>query len=673
MKRKFACIGFPFMFGLLAFAAGMGRYNLVFIISVLAITFAALLFLKNLRKYILISAAFSLIALSYSSLYTAFRYNKIVSYSGKEITISGYVSDYKYLGKDKGLITVKGKLPNNIKTTVSFYVPHDEFKYYDKVNVSGYVEKIEDTIDSASENYYRSQGVYIKGSQTAKVKRLKGNVNPVFKKIKEYRDYVYMKIINTVPDDEGAFLGAMMSGNKEEMTYKLKQQLYHVGIGHIFAVSGTHLIIITSLAGFLLGKLLLSKKIKFLITQIVVWSFVVFAGMSPSVIRAAVMLTVTMSAELFFRRSDCLNSLGLCALVLSIGNPYVVINPSFVLSMAGVFSLGVAAPKVLESVHIKETVNKPNSLRFIQFIFKNIFAPAVKSIVPLFVLLMITAPLSIVFFDGFSLISPLTNVILVPLCTAALCLTAVTAAVGEVSFISVPLLKLAGLLVKPVIYTANKIARFRYAYISVDSNKTALILFVICAAGILLLILFRKLSYKAVTLALVYLLMLAVNNFADLSEINKTHIVLLPGKNMCQAIVYKGENAVICDVNSRCEYDNAVNRLVSKKGITNISAVCMTDEKYYTEMRYNHFVYPAPDKCFYCEEINKIDSGFCKVSFDYTKATVSVDNVDLIVYKNSFEFNGTAYSLENENYPVDIVLYNNDIEMRRLDYEFNDA
>ena len=656
MKRKFACIGFPFMIGLLAFAAGWGRYNILFIIAVLAITLIALMFFKNLRKYILIAAVFSMIGLIYSTCYTVFRYNNIVSYNGKTITIDGYVSDYKYLGADKGFITVTGKLPDNVKTTVSFFVPHDEYKYYDRVRVNGEVEKITDTIDYTSENYYRSKGIYIQGSKTAQVQWLKGNENPLFKKIKEYRDFVYNKIINTISGDEGAFLSAMICGNKEEMTYKLKQQLYHIGIGHIFAVSGTHLIIIISLIGFLINRLFLSRKIKFCITQLLVWSFVIFAGMSPSVIRAAIMLTVTMSAELFYRKSDCLNSLGLCAVVLSIGNPYIVINPSFALSMMGVFSLGVAAPKVLHSVKVN-----------------NIFAPVIKSIVPLFVLLIMTAPLSIVFFGGFSLISPFTNIIMVPLCTIALCLIAVTAMIGEVSVISEPLLKLAGLCVKPIIYSANKIAHWRYAYISVGNYKTALILVIICVIGMVLLLAFHKFSYKTVSMVLVYICMLVVFNVGNLSEINKTHVVLIPGKNMCQVLVYKGENAVVCDVNAFCKHDNALNRLVSKNGITNIMAVCMTDEPYYTSMKYNRFIYPVPIQCLDSDMVNEIETEFCKVCFDYETASIIVDNITVKVTENSFELNGTLYSLKNEEYPIDIVFVNNNSEMRRLDYEFNDT
>lgn len=115
-----------------------------------------------------------------------------------------------------------------------------------------------------------------------------------------YRDKMFMLINDIIGGDEGGFAAAMLCGDKTELSKQTKLTVYRSGIGHIFSVSGTHVVIISAMIGWLVSKLSSDKRVTFAVQTVAVWTFAVFAGLSVSVVRAAVMLTLVSAAPLFF-------------------------------------------------------------------------------------------------------------------------------------------------------------------------------------------------------------------------------------------------------------------------------------------------------------------------------------------------------------------------------------
>ena len=62
-----------------------------------------------------------------------------------------------------------------------------------------------------------------------------------------------------------------------------------------------------------------------------------------SVIRAFIMITLTGSSVLFYRRSDVLNSLCIAVIIITLPSPFVIRDASFLLSVSGAFGIGVFA------------------------------------------------------------------------------------------------------------------------------------------------------------------------------------------------------------------------------------------------------------------------------------------------------------------------------------------
>ena len=132
-----------------------------------------------------------------------------------------------------------------------------------------------------------------------------------------------------LPEQEAGLLCAMLLGDKSGLDDETKTSLYRLGIGHVTAVSGLHLTLLCTLVSWLLGRLRLGKRAAFFVQTAVMTGFVLCTGISHSACRAAVMLLVVYSGDVFHRQSDPLNALCIAALALTGTRPYLIGSAPF--------------------------------------------------------------------------------------------------------------------------------------------------------------------------------------------------------------------------------------------------------------------------------------------------------------------------------------------------------
>lgn len=197
--------------------------------------------------------------------------------------------------------------------------------------------------------------MFLQGSAAESIE-VTGGENTILRSIMHYRDKMFMLINDIIGGDEGGFAAAMLCGDKTELSKQTKLTVYRSGIGHIFSVSGTHVVIISAMIGWFMQKLSKDKRVIFAVQTVAVWAFAVFAGFSVSVVRAAVMLTLVTAAPLFYRRPDPANTLCLCAVVILTLSPYAAVDSSFLLSFTAAFVISVVCPKAAAMVKRRDIV-----------------------------------------------------------------------------------------------------------------------------------------------------------------------------------------------------------------------------------------------------------------------------------------------------------------------------
>jgi len=192
------------------------------------------------------------------------------------------------------------------------------------------------------------------------------------------------------------------------MPVSFYSELKRSGLSHVAAVSGMHLsYIVLLLSAFC--KLLRMKKRTFSFFIIIFsFCFMLLTGMTPSVVRATIMIFCIYSGNLLIRRSDSLTSLGLAALIIVIPNPYIAFNSSFLLSFlatAGILIISSPLEKLLTPEFIR------SSDKWISKIIKYVLSIVCMSISAQ----LLTTPLVSLFFGEISLWAIPANLMIAPL------------------------------------------------------------------------------------------------------------------------------------------------------------------------------------------------------------------------------------------------------------------
>jgi len=149
--------------------------------------------------------------------------------------------------------------------------------------------------------------------------------------------------------DTGAVAVALVTGSRAWLSKDLRQLFSASGLGHLFAVSGLHMAIVAAFPFFLLkflGKAMPRLLLRVDIVKIS-WPLAVFscgfycllAGLSPSSLRAFVMITSLALCIMLERKTSIESGLMVAAWLLLFISPFYIFDISFQLSFLLVFFL----------------------------------------------------------------------------------------------------------------------------------------------------------------------------------------------------------------------------------------------------------------------------------------------------------------------------------------------
>ena len=114
-------------------------------------------------------------------------------------------------------------------------------------------------------------------------------------------------------------MNALLLGQRQTIDKTIYNNYVNSGTIHILAVSGLHVGILLWILNFLFRPLLYLKYgnfIKATIIFIILWSFAIIAGLSPSVTRAVTMFSIISIAMHLKRPTNIYNTLVISAFVI---------------------------------------------------------------------------------------------------------------------------------------------------------------------------------------------------------------------------------------------------------------------------------------------------------------------------------------------------------------------
>ena len=142
-----------------------------------------------------------------------------------------------------------------------------------------------------------------------------------------------------MPGENGQIMAAAVTGDRDAVQRETRLSFQKAGVSHVLVVSGLHLSIVALGMWTFLKKVFHRRRPAALAALFVLAGYMLFTGLSASVLRAGIMTCFVLTGELFRKKSDSVTSLGAAALLLALINPYAASDAGVLFSFTA--TLGV--------------------------------------------------------------------------------------------------------------------------------------------------------------------------------------------------------------------------------------------------------------------------------------------------------------------------------------------
>ncbi len=258
--------------------------------------------------------------------------------------------------------------------------------------------------------YYPGLGIFLMGYPVGNPVVVPGDPLPWQYFPAQLRRSAMDTIANLFPSDTAGFAQALLLGQTENMSAETDRILEQSGIRHVVAVSGLHVSILFGLVHLLTRR---KRWLTALVGIPVLLLFSGVAGFSPSIVRACAMQVLMILAMLWELEYDPPTALAFGAGILLLWNPYTITSVSFQLSvgsMAGIFLIsGKIRGYLMDRKHLGRWNRKTLPGR--------IAAWGAASFSVTMGAMLITTPICAYYFGTVSLVSPISNLLLLWLIT----------------------------------------------------------------------------------------------------------------------------------------------------------------------------------------------------------------------------------------------------------------
>lgn len=231
----------------------------------------------------------------------------------------------------------------------------------------------------------------------------------ILRKSNEISKYVQQILRKNIPNQSNFQIAdGILLGHKADMDIEQYNTFAYLGIVHILSVSGLHVGIVYLLISFLLGFLPNSNKFvywfKFILSFILIWLFAFVVGLSPAVVRAALLFSILHVGRILNKDTIPINVLFGAAFIQLLFNPFVIYNIGFQLSYLAMLGLFLFYQPIYSKVI--------SSNKYVDWLSQMFSAGVAAQI--------FTLPLSIYYFGNFPTYALIANLFAVPLSTLIL-------------------------------------------------------------------------------------------------------------------------------------------------------------------------------------------------------------------------------------------------------------
>jgi competence protein ComEC len=298
-----------------------------------------------------------------------------------------------------------------VRGKVLVYAPaYGDVAYGDRLRAVGSLTTPPVFEDFSYRDYLARRGIHTM-MQNAQIEVVASHqANPVLDRILAFKGHVHRALLRMIPEPEASLLSGILLGIERDIPDSLLRAFEVTGTSHIVAISGFNLTVVAAVFARTARRVFKSGK-DTLIALIGLWLYVVLVGASAAVARAGVMASIAILAQRERRPIHGPTSIAAATLALSIGNPFVLWDVGFQLSLAATLGLVLYAPLLGEGVE-RGLARLTNQARA-EKIAVALSDPFLVTVAAQITTLGITASV----FHSLSLVTLLTNLLILPVQT----------------------------------------------------------------------------------------------------------------------------------------------------------------------------------------------------------------------------------------------------------------
>jgi competence protein ComEC len=225
-----------------------------------------------------------------------------------------------------------------------------------------------------------------------------------------FRGRCQATLLRALPEPQSSLAVGILLGLQSSIPDDVYATFSATGTSHILVVSGWNMTILSTMLAAAAVRLRASRWLAFGVTLAVIWTYSVFVGFTPTVIRAALMASLALLARSSDRQSEPWTLLAVACWAMVVVDPNTLWDLGFQLSAAAtasLFAYGKGTERLLKRL-------PPMRWDSLAFVCEALTATLAAQILAL--------PLILYNFGNLSIIAPVANVLLVPVVPYAMLL-----------------------------------------------------------------------------------------------------------------------------------------------------------------------------------------------------------------------------------------------------------
>lgn len=393
-----------FLIFCLSFIVGVwvGRYANLEIMAVMGMIFvivATLGWKSRIAK--VIGFAGLILVLGMARIYFSLDENKLGPFYGKTLEVQGMITEEPDQRSDKTYLTL-GKLlieGQEVKSKMLLTVQKfPEYSYGDQIK---FKSKIQEPRDAETKGEFSYKNYLSKSGIEAvvyypKIQMISSDGgNPIKAALLKFKQKFVGGISEILPEPHNSFLAGLLVGLRRSIPKDLLENFNATGTTHIIALSGFNITIIAQCIDMILLRWF-NRRISFGLSVVAIVLFVIMAGASASVVRAAAMGILGLLALNIGRVKAITNALVFTGAAMVAVNPKILhFDVGFHLSFLALMGLVYLVP-------------------IIEPYFNWLWKPIRQILVLTLSAQICVAPILLLNFDRLSLVAPLTNILVLP-------------------------------------------------------------------------------------------------------------------------------------------------------------------------------------------------------------------------------------------------------------------